>query len=807
MPPLRRHSPRPVAIVALLLTSVLFSTSLAVADDSNTSWNTFLGGDGQDQGYDIVRDSAGSIFIAGDSTATWGSPIRAHSGDCAAFVAKLSGSGELEWHTFLGGSGKEHAHGIAIDTSGNLYVTGDSNSSWGAPLSDYGRDSGAFVAKLSNSGELLWNTFLDGFGRDIAVDEAGNCLVVGYSGDWGDPIRPHDGVNNDAFVAKLGDDGGLVWNTFLGGGSTTSSVVYGYSIALDENADVYVSGLTYDTSWGSPVHEHSAGWDVFAAKLGTNGVLLWNTFLGGNGEETWNPAIVVDVDGSVYVSGDSDASWGEPIRDYTALSDGWVAKLTGNGALIWNTFLGGSGHDDATALLCSGEGGLIVVGVSNATWGSPFLAHTSPGDTASFIVLLNSLGMVESNTFIGGHQHALAVSVDANRCPYLTGLSYSSWGEPLRPHTRSSDAFGAFASPEMQVRGLYSDIANGDDTPSAADRTDFGNIDVDGETLMHAFTITNLGVLDLMLTDDPNVSVTGPHAEDFTVTGHPDDVIEPFSSTDIEITFDPTHTGVRSATISISSNDVGRNPYSFAIQGTGTSVLAVTGITAEDKLYDGTTTATLNVSGAALVGVMAGDDVTLNTTSAVGTFVDAEVGVDKTVDVSGLVLEGEDAEYYTFIPPTTTASILFPVELHPGWNMISIPVTPSNPSVLNVFPDVEAIYTWSAALKSYTVATTIDSGRGYWVAESSERVVGIKGNPVSEWSRTVLSGWNMIGSIYGSTTSIADPDDNPDGSIEGFAYTWDPTTKSYTYCTSIDPGKGYWIAATQDCSLTLGPPP
>jgi PKD repeat protein len=124
----------------------------------------------------------------------------------------------------------------------------------------------------------------------------------------------------------------------------------------------------------------------------------------------------------------------------------------------------------------------------------------------------------------------------------------------------------------MDVSGNGVSIADGDDTPSTADDTDFGNVNVTGGTNANTFTITNSGTGALNLTDNPRVTIGGTHASDFTLTT---DANTPVASgggtTTFTITFDPSATGLRSATVSIANNDDDENPYNFSIQGTGTA--------------------------------------------------------------------------------------------------------------------------------------------------------------------------------------------------------------------------------------------
>ncbi|MBN1856803.1 MAG: hypothetical protein JW846_07620 [Dehalococcoidia bacterium] len=151
---------------------------------------------------------------------------------------------------------------------------------------------------------------------------------------------------------------------------------------------------------------------------------------------------------------------------------------------------------------------------------------------------------------------------------------------------------------------------------------------------------------------------------------------------------------------------------------------------------------------------------------------------------------------------TGTESVYIDVEA--GWNMVSVPLCPADPSPHEVFEDSEAVYTWDPSTKSYVVPDEIEPWRGYWVAMSSEATIEVTGTTVTHWTQpNICTGWNMIGSIHGQPCGFDDPVDDPPGSLEGFAYWWDPETKSYVYCKEIEPCRGYWAAATCDCTLSL----
>jgi hypothetical protein len=345
-------------------------------------WNTFLGGSRNDQGFGIAVDGSGNVYVAGVSGAAWGSPVRAYTGaEDDAFAAKLDASGALVWNTFLGGSGTDIGTGIAVDGSGRVFVTGYSDATWGSPVRAHTGAYEAFAAKLDASGALLWNTFLgsgDDVGNAIAVDGSGNVYVAGNSrGTWGSPVRAYSG-GIDAFAAKLDTSGALLWSTFMGGAGGD----FGTAIAVDKSGNVYVAGDS-GAAWGNPVSAFTGAAEAFAAKLDAGGALLWNTFVGpgggiGNG-------IAVDGGGNVYVTGASGAN-----------TDALAAKLDPGGALLWNAFIGGSGTVDGKGITVDQSGNVYLVGWSDATWGSPVRAYTASDN--AFVAKINPFDCIGGPT-------------------------------------------------------------------------------------------------------------------------------------------------------------------------------------------------------------------------------------------------------------------------------------------------------------------------------------------------------------------------------------------------------------------------
>jgi uncharacterized repeat protein (TIGR01451 family) len=289
-----------------------------------------------------------------------------------------------------------------------------------------------------------WNTFMGGSSNDqsnsIALDEGGRVYVVGSSYATWGSPINTYAGEQDAFVAQLTSDGSRQWNTFLG---SASGIDDGNDIVTDETGDIYVVG-TSGVAWGSPLSPFGGRVDAFVAKLDSDGALLWMTFLGGSGADSGR-GIAVDGGGDVYVVGTAGGTWGSPVDPYPG---GWyapfVAKLDSEGALQWHTYWGAGGLDTGEGLAVDGDGEVYVVGNCYDTWGSPVDPYL--GGTEACVAKLDTNGARQWNTFLGSADSdgGSAIAVDESGDVYVTGYSYATWGAPINPHNGShNDVFVA----------------------------------------------------------------------------------------------------------------------------------------------------------------------------------------------------------------------------------------------------------------------------------------------------------------------------------------------------------------------------
>lgn len=237
----------------------------------------------------------------------------------------------------------------------------------------------------------------------------------------------------------------LYWNTFLGGPGYDT----GFDIVVDSNDYIYVVGASSgyciwdcstftDPTWGSPLNPHSGGeGDGFIAKLSPNGALIWNTFLGGSDRDVIQD-IVLDENGNIYVAGAIYNNTGSLIQ----FQDGFVAKLNSSGELIWNILLDGA----LTSIDLDEDGNIFVTGSSEGDWSivdAPLNSHS--GDNDVFIAKLTPSGDFSWYTFFGGtaRDGASEIIISDNGNINVVGTSYGTWGTPIRAFVGDWSAFVA----------------------------------------------------------------------------------------------------------------------------------------------------------------------------------------------------------------------------------------------------------------------------------------------------------------------------------------------------------------------------
>lgn len=357
----------------------------------------------------IAMDSSGNIYVAGTfytggSNRNW-------------LIMKLNNSGSLTWAREMTGSGNEFVTGIALDSSGDVYISGHADTS----------SAGSYdmaIAKYNTSGTFQWHYYYGASGWEtttgIAVDSSSNAYTLSYSSAPGS----NDTSNGNLIITKWNSSGTIVWQRTLGDPSTYEELAnYSNSVAVDSSDNVYILAMVNGSA------TFSGTYDIIVAKYNSSGVIQWQRFFGG--ADTEEPAgISVDNSGYIYITGYTKSTTADP----ASRQDGFIAKLPDDGTGVGThgdfTYVA-SNLIDAAGGISRSSGGLTdsssSVSVNNASMTSA--AGTVSGNTLSIestnMTAENFIG-ISNGAYTNGQTATIQIigAVDDAQVGLTTGKSY-----------------------------------------------------------------------------------------------------------------------------------------------------------------------------------------------------------------------------------------------------------------------------------------------------------------------------------------------------------------------------------------------
>jgi hypothetical protein len=569
-------------------------------DGSSLLYSTFFGGNGSDTPSGLAVDAAGDMIIAGTTSSTNLPVANAYQSTASAnlggsfgdygFLTKFSPDGStLVYSTYFGGNSNVSFYcgqilpcwpqplssivGMALDNSGNAYVTGNTNTN-NFPVTGgvyQGTDTIAqngsvgFVSKFTSVGSLQYSTyFYEGSGQltdiaAIAVDGSGSAYITGVAfSDGTFPVTTTSicdpGVSfygcDFGFVTKFDTAGAaLLYSTFLG----LNNNAIPQAIVLDGNKDAYILALTGSGSFGlvNAIEQFSSGNDVLLAEIdAAASTQLFTTFLGGSGEdEPASAGMALDASGNLYVAGMTNSS-DFPMTQATfqsvfaGNSDAFILKI-GPASAPAVSFSPASLQYDSQAVSTSSQPQTVLLrnmgssplSISSITASSGFVETDSCGSSV-LAARTCTFSVAFSPIVPGANSGTIVIQDDAAGSPHSISLSGTGLG-----------AFVALA-PSSLV---------------------FSSIPVGISSVAQTITLTNSGNMTLSIS---SLQIAG----DYSQTNNCPSTLSAGSSCAINVTFTPTASGSRSGTVTIRDSLPG-SPQTVALAGTGVALAAVVSVT------------------------------------------------------------------------------------------------------------------------------------------------------------------------------------------------------------------------------------
>ena len=396
--------------------------------DGSNIWARRGTGNNGEEATAVALDFAGNVFIAGilRGTMNLGGVNLVSAGADDIFLAKFDADGNVLWARRAGGSGYDQGNGVAADAAGNVYVTG-----WFSGYADFDgiglNSSGpndAFIAKYGASGALLWvravGGSLSGLANDVALGLDGGPLITGHFGGTatiGSTTLTSRG-DTDVFVAKWNSSGDPLWA--VSGGSTNADL--GNDIAVDGTGNACVIGKVGGAALFGSENISSSG--VFLAKYDTNGDLSWVAHAGAS--STMGIDIACDSNNEIYATGYFDGTVTFGMTNLVSMGniDAFVVKYGSTGSMLWAQSAGGAGVDRGFGVAVDFEGRVIVVGqfVGQALFGTQPVTSIGEGDI--FVAKYEPAGGLAWLRQAGGGAKHYGLAVAANADSIFIGGAY-----------------------------------------------------------------------------------------------------------------------------------------------------------------------------------------------------------------------------------------------------------------------------------------------------------------------------------------------------------------------------------------------
>jgi hypothetical protein len=441
----------------------------------NAVFSTYLGGIGDENVINTKIDAADNIYVIGNTmskTFPTAHPAQKKFGGAEdGFITKFSPKGDPIYSTFLGGKGIDEIRVSTIDSAGNITVAGKAGSQNFPTANAFQAASGGlddvFITKLSNSGSIIFSTYLGGSDVELlpndlrlAEDNNGNIYLSGTTFSTNFPTlnatQATYSDNGDLFLSEIDASGKLLFSTYLGGSGQDAID----RIITDASGNVYLVGVTASTDLPlkNAFQNQSSGNKTFVvAKYSADHQLVYSTYLGGTlGQELFK--FTADNSGNLYLMGrtlsqdfptTANAFQSSPGGGFGSTYDVFITKLDAQGGAVYSTYYGGSGNEDNESIGfydVDDSGNAYVYGVTDSSdlHTMNALQTSLHGNSDLFLAKFDAAGNADFSTYLGGRgmEKDSALVVAPNGAIYVSGAT-SSEDFPTKNAAQSSFAGGS----------------------------------------------------------------------------------------------------------------------------------------------------------------------------------------------------------------------------------------------------------------------------------------------------------------------------------------------------------------------------
>ena len=491
--------PTTISIQSDLDEDVTIDQSGRTASVDSLAWEWALkagGSSGDDRSNAVAVHSNGDVYVTGafEQTATFGSTTLTTAGNDDIFVAKMNSTGHWLWAVQAGGIYDDQGVDLAIDSSGNVFLTGKfqntaqfgSDSLTAGPISN----DDFFVAKIDSWGNWKWVEGIDChnngrcYGTSVAVDSSGYAYVTGSftrDVDFGTTTLTWSGVE-DIFVAKIDTWGSWQWATMAGG---AQGYDVSHSIDIGPNGDAFIAGYFQFTSdFGSDSFTANGGSDVFISKISPQGDWIWTETAGGSSNsEAYT--ICVDSQGGVFIAGGfyTGISFGNISYSTGGYSNSFIAKVNDQGNSVvwdWAITVASSSSNSAEDMTLDSNGDLMITGWFQGTASFGNTAMTSSGNQDIYVtkVLANGNSAWAQKAGSGSDDVGLGIGMDSQGNLYTTGYFFQntiSFGSVDIATSGGFDSFIAKMSRDYDQDSIPDSLDDDDDGDFILDAFDACN--------------------------------------------------------------------------------------------------------------------------------------------------------------------------------------------------------------------------------------------------------------------------------------------------------------------------------------------